>query len=128
MDKCNGWVNAEKEKIQRGAKVVLHPVFLAFKFHLDYITIHPFYDGNGRTSRVLRNIILISYGYPPIYVKTDERRINYQYLAVIRGCGGEPDLFYEFMAGRPIRAQELILTHSSGKGLPVRQEIQAARD
>src|SRR5258708_1396194 len=116
MHKLIDWLNAQKEKIQRGAKDALHPVFLAFKFHLDYITIHPFYDGNGRTSRILSNIILISYGYPPIYVKTDERSIYYQYLADIQGYGGEPDLFYEFMAGLLIRSQELILNAIEGKG------------
>ena len=43
----------------------MHPVAFALKFNLDYVTIHPFYDGNGRTSRILTNLILISNGYPP---------------------------------------------------------------
>ena len=32
-----------------------HPVIIAAKAHLDLVTIHPFIDGNGRTSRLLMN-------------------------------------------------------------------------
>ena len=117
MHQLVNWLNAEKEKIQRKDKNAIHPVFLAFKFHLDYVTIHPFYDGNGRTSRILTNIILISYGFPPMYVRTDERTTYYQYLADIQAYGGEPDLFYDFMAGLLIRSQEIVLNAIEGKNI-----------
>jgi len=109
MHKLINWLNTEKDKIARKAKDALHPVLLAFKFHLDYIIIHPFYDGNGRTVRILTNLILISYGYPPLYVKDTERSLYYQYLADIQGYGGEPDLFYDFMGGLLIRSQQMVL-------------------
>lgn len=109
MHQLINWLNAQKEKIQRGDKDALHPVEIAFRFHLDYITIHPFYDGNGRTVRVLTNLILIAYGYPPPYIKTEEKSIYYQYLADIQGYGGEPDLFYDFMAGLLLRSQQVVV-------------------
>jgi len=105
------WINAEKEKKGKSA---LHPVVLASQFHIDYVTIHPFYDGNGRTARILSNIILIAYGLPPVYVKDTERDAYYRYLADVQ-IGGPPDLFYEFMAGLVIRSQEIVLDAIEGR-------------
>jgi Fic family protein len=117
MHKLVNWVNAEKEKITREDKNALHPVSLAFRFNLDYVTIHPFYDGNGRTSRILTNLILIAYGYPPVYIKENERRAYYQYLGDIQGYGGPADVFYDYMAGLVIRSQELVLNAIEGKDM-----------
>ena len=41
----------------------LHPVILAGEMHERLVTIHPFVDGNGRTSRLVMNLILLSHGY-----------------------------------------------------------------
>lgn len=41
----------------------LHPVLLAAKMHERLVTIHPFIDGNGRTARLIMNLILIQNGY-----------------------------------------------------------------
>lgn len=43
---------------------LLHPVELAAEMHERIVTIHPFIDGNGRTSRLVMNLILFQYGYP----------------------------------------------------------------
>lgn len=115
MHQLINWVNAEKEKIQREEKDAMHPVLMSFQFHLDYITIHPFYDGNGRTARILTNLILIAYGYPPLYIKGDEKEKYYQYLADIQGYGGEPDLFYDFMAGLLLRSMQIVADAMDGK-------------
>ena len=42
----------------------LHPVVLAAEMHERLVTIHPFIDGNGRTSRLIMNLILLQYGFP----------------------------------------------------------------
>lgn len=115
MHQLINWLNAEKEKIHKSAKDALHPVELAFRFHLDYITIHPFYDGNGRTVRILTNLILISYGYPPIYVKENEKGPYYQYLADIQGYGGSPDFFYDFMSALLIRSMQIVVDAIEGR-------------
>jgi Fic family protein len=115
MHQLVNWINNEKDKITRKQQDALHPVMLALRFNLEYVTIHPFYDGNGRTSRILTNLILISYGYPPLYIKENERAAYYQYLADIQGYGGEPDIFYEYMTELIIRSQEIIVDAIEGR-------------
>ncbi|HEX5155055.1 MAG TPA: Fic family protein [Parafilimonas sp.] len=123
MHQLINWLNAQKEKIQNGDNEALHPVQLAFQFHLDYITIHPFYDGNGRTVRILTNLILISYGYPAIYIKENEKDVYYQYLADIQGYGGAPDLLYDFMDGLLLRSQQIVLNAIEGKEIEEPDDI-----
>jgi Fic family protein len=119
MHELINWLNTQKEKIKSNVGAIhdsplLHPAVLAFEFHLRYVNIHPFYDGNGRTARIFTNLILIAYGYPPVIVKLEERERYYQYLADIQGYGGPPDLFYEFMGGLLVRSQEEVLKESNG--------------
>jgi Fic family protein len=45
----------------------------AFSAHLRLVNIHPFNDGNGRTARLLMNLILIRSGYPPLTVRPEDR-------------------------------------------------------
>ena len=45
----------------------------AFLAHRRLVEIHPFNDGNGRTARLLMNLILIRAGYPPIAVRPEDR-------------------------------------------------------
>lgn len=55
---------------------VLHPVERAARVHADFVKIHPFTDGNGRTSRLLMNLELMKDGYPPVVLPV-ERRLEY---------------------------------------------------
>jgi Fic family protein len=45
----------------------------AFAAHLRLVAIHPFNDGNGRTARLLMNLILIRSGYPPVAIRPEDR-------------------------------------------------------
>lgn len=55
-----------------------HPVVLAAEMHERLVTIHPFIDGNGRTSRLIMNLILLQNGYVIANIKGDyETRMNY---------------------------------------------------
>lgn len=57
---------------------VIHPVLLAAEFHFRFVYIHPFSDGNGRTARLLMNLILLEDGFPPAIVKAaDSARLRY---------------------------------------------------
>lgn len=55
----------------------LHPIERAALFHLKFEGIHPFVDGNGRTGRLILNLMLMQAGYPPIDVKYSDRKRYY---------------------------------------------------
>lgn len=117
MHELVDWINAEKDKIKAGKKNALHPVELAFDFHLRYITIHPFYDGNGRTGRILTNLILISFGFPPVYVKDTDKTLYYRYLADVQAYGAEKILFFDIMADYLLRSLNIVLDAIKGKDI-----------
>jgi Fic family protein len=54
----------------------LHPVERAARLHCDFVKIHPFTDGNGRTSRLLMNLELLKSGFPAAVLPV-ERRLEY---------------------------------------------------
>lgn len=70
------WYNENKEK--------LHPVLLAGEMHSKLVTIHPFIDGNGRTSRLVMNLILLQHGYPLVNIsgEKEERQAYYDCLQI----------------------------------------------
>jgi Fic family protein len=45
----------------------------AFAAHRRLAEIHPFNDGNGRTARLLMNLVLLRGGYPPVAVRPQDR-------------------------------------------------------
>lgn len=59
----------------------LHPVERAALAHHRLVAIHPFIDGNGRTARLIMNLLLIRDGYPPTVIRRENRRQYYQVLA-----------------------------------------------
>ena len=50
--------------------------------HIDYISIHPFPDGNGRTGRLLTNILLLSHDYPPMTILYEDREEYFNIMKV----------------------------------------------
>ena len=56
----------------------MHPIERAAIFHLKFEGIHPFVDGNGRTGRLILNLMLMQAGYPPINVKYSDRKRYYE--------------------------------------------------
>lgn len=57
------------ELIEKTALYKRHPVEVAALLHHRFVEIHPFIDGNGRVSRLLTNLYLITQGYPPVVLK-----------------------------------------------------------
>lgn len=64
---------AENEK----RKATMNIIERVARFHLEFESIHPFIDGNGRTGRLLMNFELMQNGYPPINVKFTDRKRYY---------------------------------------------------
>ena len=60
MQQLQAWSNEAQDK--------LHPVQYATDLHQKFVTIHPFKDGNGRTARLLMNLVLTENGYPVVNV------------------------------------------------------------
>lgn len=58
----------------------LHPVIRGAMLHAIFVGIHPFIDGNGRTSRLLLNLELMKNGFPPIVIKVENRLAYYEAL------------------------------------------------
>ena len=66
------WYSANKNK--------LHPFELATMIPAKLTWIHPFEDGNGRTSRTIMNWILMKNGYPMFFIPFEKREENYMTL------------------------------------------------
>jgi len=58
----------------------MHPLERAARVHGEFVKIHPFTDGNGRTARLLTNLELMKSGYPAVVIPV-ERRLDY-YVAL----------------------------------------------
>ncbi len=59
--------------------------------HLRLVGIHPFNDGNGRTARLLMNLILARAGYPPIAIRPDDRTAYLAAIETVQAGGSAAD-------------------------------------
>lgn len=93
----------------------LHPLLLAATFHYRFVAIHPFDDGNGRMSRLLMNLLLMQYGYPPVIVKQQDRQAYY--FALRQADGGELSAFIEYMGENLLHSLNIQLKGAKGESL-----------
>lgn len=82
----------------------LHPIDLAAEAHHRLVMIHPFVDGNGRTARLVMNLILMRHGYPPAVILRSHRRQYFRLLS--QADAGKPAPLVNFVG----RAVERSLT------------------
>lgn len=98
-----------------------HPVILTANAHFKLASIHPFRDGNGRTARLLMNLILLIHGYPMAIIRQEQRG---EYLALFDRVRKTNDMepFYEFIAQAVDRSLSAYLNAAEGK--PILQALQ----
>lgn len=85
----------------------LHPVELASIVHHKLVNIHPFDDGNGRTARLVMNLLLMRAGYPLVVILKNDRKKYYDALE----CADKGDYkpFVRFVAQAVERSLTLYL-------------------
>jgi Fic family protein len=99
----------------------LHAIELAAIAHYKFVYIHPFIDGNGRTGRLLMNLILMRSGFPPVIIKKSERFIYYSHLD--QANDGDVRPFIRFIA----KCTERTLTEYIHQSQPMRSAGQELR-
>lgn len=88
-------------------KKKLHPVIMAAEMHERLVSIHPFIDGNGRTSRLIMNFILLKNGYTVTSLKGDlESRMRYYKALTQAQKNNKPTAFYNLIIDRLIDSLE----------------------
>lgn len=68
-----------------------HPIIQAALLHGELVKIHPFVDGNGRTSRLIMNLDLMNRGYNPVIIKKEDRLEYYEALDKAHTTGNYTD-------------------------------------
>ncbi|XP_054248844.1 protein adenylyltransferase FICD [Indicator indicator] len=105
------WINSEDA-------MSLHPVEFAALAHYKLVYIHPFVDGNGRTSRLLMNLILMQAGYPPITIRKEQRAEYYHVLEVANEGDVRPFIRFIAKCTETTLDMLLIATTEYSVGLP----------
>lgn len=100
MNEFADWLNSE-------AAQRLHPVRYAALAHYKLVHIHPFNDGNGRTSRLLMNMILMQAGFPPVIIMKQDRQRYYRVLELANDGDVRP--FMRFIAECTEKTLDLFL-------------------
>ncbi|MGI0056898.1 MAG: Fic family protein, partial [Nitrosarchaeum sp.] len=94
------WYNVNKKK--------LNPVELAALVHLKFVTIHPFGDGNGRTTRLMVNHVLNTFDYPLMDIDYNDKRSYY--TALEKSQTKDDDLpFLQWFMKRYIKTHKKLL-------------------
>lgn len=86
----------------------LDPIIRAAYLHGEFVKIHPFIDGNGRTARLLMNFEMMKAGYPPIIIKKEIRAEYYDALDKAHTTGDYTD-FIRLFVRQEIESLDLYL-------------------
>lgn len=116
MNELINWLNNQLNPPKRKRdKYDLHPLVVACLFHLRFIKIHPFGDGNGRMARILMNLILMQKGYVPAIIRL-ENKTEY-YRALNTSTEQDPFPLIEFVANELTRSLEIAIDGAKGKDI-----------
>lgn len=95
-------------------KSILHPVEPAARLHVDFLKIHPFVDGNGRTARLLMNFELMRNGFLPVVIQVKDRLAYYDALDTAH-TKNDYSLFIKMVVNEEISALKMYLELISGE-------------
>ncbi len=109
MGELMKWLREETSKQE------LHPIAIATVFHHEFVSIHPFDDGNGRMARILMNILLMQNKYPPAIIKIEER--DAYFLALARADNNEREPFINFITDKVNRSIDIYLRAAKGEAV-----------
>ena len=100
---------------EKQAQDDVEPILLAAEFHYNFIRIHPFDDGNGRTARLIMNFILMRFGYPPVIIKTDDKENYFNVLQLADAGNLEP--FVEYIAKNLVHSLKIMMKGAKGESI-----------
>lgn len=95
MQELCAWISEARSNI--------HPVVFAADLHRRFVYIHPFVDGNGRTARLLMNVVLLQSGYEIIAIPPVCRA---EYIAALERGHVDPAIFNGFIIDREVESQK----------------------
>ncbi|XP_041675297.1 protein adenylyltransferase Fic-like isoform X1 [Drosophila eugracilis] len=104
------WINSDHCKFLHPVKFCLIHSYAALA-HYKLVAIHPFIDGNGRTSRLLMNTLLMRAGYPPVIIPKQQRSKYYYFLKLANEGDIRP--FVRFVADCTEKTLDLYLWATS---------------
>jgi hypothetical protein len=99
----------------------IHPVVTAAVVHHEFVAIHPFDDGNGRMARILVNLILMQYSFPPVVIQLGEH--EKYFFALAKADAGETEEFVCFIAEKLIASLQLYLRGARGESIDEMDDI-----
>lgn len=107
----------------------LHPVEYASQAHYRFVSIHPFRDGNGRTGRLLMNLLLLQAGFPIVTIPNQRRQAYIEALVTAQQSQNDATQLLALVcqATRESLVETLSViasaADSNGKGLPFYREM-----
>lgn len=94
----------------------IHPIILAAEMHEQLVTIHPLVDGNGRTARLVMNLILMQHGFP-LAIFHGDNTARMAYYDALERCNTKQDKthFHQLVVEQVLAALEQRLKLAEGK-------------
>ena len=109
-------------KFYQKNKENIHPILLASQIHAKFVNIHPFVDGNGRTARLIMNLILMQTGFPPAIIQNATKQDYYLALQKYDDTK-EIDDFVAIIEKEVIRTTQIMLNAAEGKAIFEKEDI-----
>lgn len=108
-----------------------HPAVIAALFHLEFESTHPFVNANGRTGRLVSNLILMLAGYEPVNIQAESRA---RYISALRSFQLDDDpfpfvtFFCSNLCDRLSRTEQQLLGNAQAPNAAHRSAFDAFED